>query len=293
MTLPLLQEQSAAGGLMQGLGLGIQQALPSISEMILNRQKQKQIQSILGPIGAQGTAPGGAQGQDLSWKHLLALHAAGAGDIAQTLAPFVASQHKAQIAEQGEERKRERAREELIVASQHKAQIAEQEEERKRERAREELIPIAKELETYINSVGAQPGNLEMAENLDRLGFWYTDKIYTHFNKGVVSKIKFSEIKNKLSPNASASPRVNRARLNALNTIAGLKPNVSSKDFDRAVDKGVKKVDKIAQKNVSPKKGNASSPKALTEDLIMQIFEEAGGDPEKATQLAKDRGYEF
>ncbi len=267
MTLPLLQEQSAAGGLMQGLGLGIQQALPSISEMILNRQKQKQIQSILGPIGAQGTAPGGAQGQDLSWKHLLALHAAGAGDIAQTLAPFVASQHKAQIAEQGEERKRERAR--------------------------EELIPAAKELETYINSVGAQPGNLEMAENLDRLGFWYTDKIYTHFNKGAISTVKFSEIKNKLSPNASASPRENRARLNALNTIAGLKPNVSSKDFDRAVDKEVKKVDKIAQKNVSPKKGNASSPKALTEDLIMQIFEEAGGDPEKATQLAKDRGYEF
>lgn len=58
MTLPLLQEApNALGSLVQGLGLGMQQSLPSIGEMISNSQRQKarqqQIQQILG----MGTGP--------------------------------------------------------------------------------------------------------------------------------------------------------------------------------------------------------------------------------------------
>src|SRR5580704_17802950 len=44
MSLPLLQEQGGAlSGLVRGAGLGLQQAMPSIAEMILNKQKQKQM----------------------------------------------------------------------------------------------------------------------------------------------------------------------------------------------------------------------------------------------------------
>lgn len=54
MGLPILQERGGAlSGLVQGIGQGLQQAMPSIQEMILNRQKQKQIQAILNPQGQQ------------------------------------------------------------------------------------------------------------------------------------------------------------------------------------------------------------------------------------------------
>jgi hypothetical protein len=44
MTLPILQERGGAlGGLVQGAGQGLAQAMPSIAEMILNKQKQQQI----------------------------------------------------------------------------------------------------------------------------------------------------------------------------------------------------------------------------------------------------------
>jgi len=44
MTLPTIQERGGAfSGLLQGLGMGVQQSLPTISELILNKQKQQQI----------------------------------------------------------------------------------------------------------------------------------------------------------------------------------------------------------------------------------------------------------
>src|ERR1700690_2744777 len=61
MTLPLLQERGGAlNNLIQGASQGLQQAMPSIQDMIMSRmqqkQKQQQIQSILGnaPQAAQG-----------------------------------------------------------------------------------------------------------------------------------------------------------------------------------------------------------------------------------------------
>ena len=57
MTLPILPERTKLGGLMEGLKLGTQQALPAISELIMQHQKQKQIQeafpSLFGGVSQQ------------------------------------------------------------------------------------------------------------------------------------------------------------------------------------------------------------------------------------------------
>jgi hypothetical protein len=59
MSLPLIQERGGAlSGLIQGTGQGLQQAMPSIQEMIINKQrsdlKKREIQTILG-TGQQST----------------------------------------------------------------------------------------------------------------------------------------------------------------------------------------------------------------------------------------------
>jgi hypothetical protein len=257
MSLPVLQEQGGAlSGLVQGLGLGLQQAMPSISEMILNKQKQNQKADLLSGLRASG----GEFGVD----DLLKMSAVGLDKEAAIMAPFVLAEQKTKLKEASEQKEKSEAR--------------------------QELVPASTRLESMINHLGAQPGNLEMSEELDTLGFWYTDKIYTHFNKGVINKEKFKNMKDELAPNSKLTPRENRARLKSLNTIAGLDPNVSSKDFDRVLDREVKKVKKLSQgRGVSGK----SSKNQLTDEVVVQILEEAGGDPAKATEIAKERGYEF
>jgi hypothetical protein len=85
MTLPILPERGGAvSGLIQGAGLGLQQALPSIQELIMNRQKQKNIQSILFPQGQSpmaglemGKAAEGQpqpQGLDITPEKIMAIH---------------------------------------------------------------------------------------------------------------------------------------------------------------------------------------------------------------------------
>lgn len=86
---------------------------------------------------------------------------------------------------------------------------------------------------------------VEKRENFDKLGFWITDKVFTHFNKGTVSVPKFEEIKENLAPRADLSERKNRARINSLRTISNLPSNISQKEFDKIVDKQIAEVNKI------------------------------------------------
>jgi len=257
MGLPIIPRQPGFAELALG---GLQQALPSIQDLILKQQKDKQIQQILSQIGAESSSENGP-----GWEHLLALHNAGAGDLATSLAPFAAANYKDQIAEKTEERKKEGAR--------------------------EEIRPVSERLQQLINKLGSQPGNKEMSDELDTLGFWYTDKIYTHFNKGVISNIKFKNLKDTLSPNSSDRPETARAKLRSLNVIAGLNPDISPKNFDKVLDSQIKKVKSIEEKHVKDMENDSN--KMLSEEVAIEILREANGNAEKARKIARQKGYQF
>lgn len=117
--------------------------------------------------------------------------------------------------------------------------------------ALEALIPYTgSQLPFFKSSTfgGLNREAVEKREQFKTLGFWITDKIFTHFNKGVVSTPKFDEIKNNLSPRADLSERQNRGRINSLKTILNLPSDISSKEFDKIVDGEMKKLNKIPER---------------------------------------------
>jgi len=108
MSLPILQEQGGAlSGLVRGAGLGLQQAMPTIAEMILGRQKQKQqaklLESIFGTSQPQASfdemlsleqKPSQPKGFEITPEKILALEAAGEHQMASTLATIYSGQEK-------------------------------------------------------------------------------------------------------------------------------------------------------------------------------------------------------
>lgn len=111
MSLPLLQERGGAlSGLLTGVGQGLQAAMSSIQEMILNKQKQKQqqalLKSILGPQGGErqlsqsqfdqqlGFPEQQAEGLDITPEKIMALEAAGEHNMANSLARLYQGQEK-------------------------------------------------------------------------------------------------------------------------------------------------------------------------------------------------------
>lgn len=101
---------------------------------------------------------------------------------------------------------------------------------------------------------GLRRETVEKRENFDKLGFWLTDKVFTHFNKGVVSQPKFQEIKKSLAPRADLSERQNRARINALRTISNMPSNISEKEFNKVADRQISEVNKIPENAPGEKK---------------------------------------
>lgn len=80
------------------------------------------------------------------------------------------------------------------------------------------------------------------AKEFDSTGFWVTDNVYTHFNKGTVSDAKLELIKKDLSPRSDLFESENRARINSLKRIMALPADISKEKFDAIVDKEVKSV---------------------------------------------------
>lgn len=129
MTLPLIKEPGGAfSGFLEGAGLGMQQAMPSIQEMIMNKQKQKQSQELLQKIlpqmfgGQQNAQPDLSMGQqkmpmgeeeqqgfNIGPEHIAALSASGQGQLATALAPFAAQQQKEKAKLQAENRLKQKA----------------------------------------------------------------------------------------------------------------------------------------------------------------------------------------
>lgn len=175
--------------------------------------------------------------------------------------------------------------------AENKEEIKRRSAQAEKQETREELIPVSQNISSLIDKAAYGAGSIQDMAELDTSGFWFTDKVYTHFNKGVVSNIRFENMKNELSPNSRQRPSVNRARLASLTRMAGLPSDISSEKFDKILDKEIKNVEKIqAKEDKISEKQNSSS---LTEEVASKILSEAGGDPQKARQIAKERGYEF
>lgn len=105
---------------------------------------------------------------------------------------------------------------------------------------------------------------VQMREEIDATGFLAADKVFTHFNKGVISKDKLRVIQEDLAPNSKLSERKNLARVAALRRMANLPPDISQEKFNKELAK-----EKKAAKNgdlgpipkgkswiISPKTGN-------------------------------------
>ena len=79
-------------------------------------------------------------------------------------------------------------------------------------------------------------------EELDSLGLWLADAVYTKFNKGTLAKVKWDDLKTKFALNSGLSDVENHARSNAMKTIMGLPSNISEDKFEQVVKKQEKEI---------------------------------------------------
>lgn len=126
-----------------------------------------------------------------------------------------------------------------------------------------------------------------LREEIDKVGIWTADNVYTHFNKGVLNKDKWEDVKGSFAPNSNLPAKVNRARMAAMKRIMGLPENAPSSVVNKVIDKEAKSLEKIQK---SGGKGQPES-KVLTEAVIKKYMKEANGDPDAAAALAQEAGY--
>lgn len=84
----------------------------------------------------------------------------------------------------------------------------------------------------------------EGAEELDQLGLWTADAVYTHFNKGAMAQTKWADVKDKFAPNSNLNKKQNMARIKAMKRIMNLPPSSSAKKIDKAIDLEMKHLGK-------------------------------------------------
>ena len=139
------------------------------------------------------------------------------------------------------------------------------------------------------DSEGNQMSNPEIQsvrEGIDSSGIWAADKVYTHFNKGVLNKEKWEDVKMKFAPSAKLPSYINKARTAALRRIMGLKPNSSPAAVNAVIEKEKKALTKI-------EKSKGSSEKELTDDVLDRFLDAANEDSDKAAEMAKAEGYSW
>lgn len=71
------------------------------------------------------------------------------------------------------------------------------------------------------------------AEEFDTTGFFATDQLFTHFNKGTISKDKLATIKEDLAPNSRLTKEQNLGRINSLARLANLPEGTTSEKFNK------------------------------------------------------------
>ena len=138
---------------------------------------------------------------------------------------------------------------------------------------------------------GKQLSNMEIKakrEGIDQTGLWLADKVYTHFNKGVINQTKWEDVKDRFAANSELPAAINRERVAAVKRIMGLPTNAPASVINKVIDTEMKTLDKIEKS-----KGGKSKELKLTDDIINSILDETKGDVKKAEQIAKERGYSW
>jgi hypothetical protein len=82
-------------------------------------------------------------------------------------------------------------------------------------------------------------------EEIDKSGIWAADNVYTHFNKGVLNKDKWNDVKESFAPRSDLPASVNRARIAAMKRIMGLPENAPSEIVDKMINKELGSLEKI------------------------------------------------
>ena len=169
--------------------------------------------------------------------------------------------------------KRQSQAEKLMQKTTEQVQKKRQEEEKKREEAQglsnaldwldENIEYTGSTSIPFTKSFGAHKGGLnreavEKREEYDATGFWAADQVFTHFNKGTISKDKLKVIKEELAPHSGLSERTNKARNSAMRRMANLPKNLPKSQFDKHLNSelnAVKKIEKhegFEQKDLPP-----------------------------------------
>ena len=145
---------------------------------------------------------------------------------------------------------------------------------------------------------GKQMSNVEIQakrEEIKKSGIWMADAIYTHFNKGVLNKEKWNDVKNEFAVDPDLPPKVNRARMAAAKRIMGLPSDAPSSIVNKVIkneQQALKKIEK-AKGESKEKKEMKSGGKPLTGAVMDYYLKQAGDDPEKAAELAQNDGYSW
>jgi hypothetical protein len=95
-------------------------------------------------------------------------------------------------------------------------------------------------------------------EEIKKSGIWMADAIYTHFNKGVLNKEKWDDVKNEFAVDPDLPPEVNRARMAAAKRIMALPKDIPSSVANKVIGaqrKSLEKIEKskgVKQKELPP-----------------------------------------
>lgn len=218
MVFVLDAPKSPGGSFLQGLGSGVAQTLPkSISDMFQQRNESKQIDKILGPA-LRGES-------NLDWKHLLALQQAGLGEHAKTLAPFVESQHKQQLASKA-------AEQESAQQKQHYSGIIKKLEELK-SYAGSTRIPFTKSFNAHPEGMNRE--GLEKRSEIDTLSLTLEGVLRDLSTKGSLPQKTFQELLKRI-PKATDSEREYQGKLNAFKQILGIVPPEAKQQIMNAME---------------------------------------------------------
>ena len=123
----------------------------------------------------------------------------------------------------------------------------------------EEMAPVFEKLHSLVKYGGkfglnAMLGKIPFTpqsgkrEELDKLGIWTADAVYVRFNKGMLAKVKWDDIKNEFATNSQLTDQVNHARIRSMETIMGLPADVSAEKFNKVVNEERKKMGKVTSK---------------------------------------------
>ncbi len=122
------------------------------------------------------------------------------------------------------------------------------------------LIPGTKSFGAFSTNVDKSAREAyEKRQELDSLGFFVADRVFTHFNKGVISKDKLKKIET-LAPNSSLSERANEGRLKSLERLANLPSTLNEIQFDEAIHKEKLKVAKTDEQGAKVEKQKLGPP---------------------------------